>query len=1246
MRGTGGGSGQARSFSATNCAGVGILFSPHFKTLSAETHHIMDGHVLMVKAVYENMKLVFLCVYAPVLSRDRMNCLNVLCNVVRGVQDEFLFMGGDFNCTVNARLDRNHLEPHPASSARLKRLLETYDLKDVWRGFNNATRQYTWAHCWDNSMSLARLDRLYCFKHHLSIFKNCHIVPVGVSDHSLLKCEFFIQNVKTSSAYWHFNTALLEDHAFRQALQVLWDAHRLRKPMFSSLHRWWDFGKTVTQQFCQQYTRNVTKHITRSLQDLETEVQNLLGCTENRGYVEVHPSIHPSILYRLSGGEVLQSKNAAIASLLGTTAQGALVCSRYMNASMMDAPSKFFFSLEQKNGQRKVIHCLRADDSSDITDTARIRRHGTCFYKELFKSYAVENPGLETEFLTDLSQVGESSNTLLSADLTLEELYVALMSLANGKAPGIDGIPVEFYKAFWSVVGKDMLEVFLESWRTGLLPRSCRRAIITLLPKKGDLQDLKNWRPVFLLCGDYKILSKALAIRLREAMAEVIHVDQTYCVPGRRICNNINLIRHVLDISSSLGIDIGLISFDREKAFDRVEHQYLWNTLAVFGFSPGFIARVQVMYRDVASILKINGGLAAPFTVQRGVRQGCSLSGMLYSPAIEPLLHKIRKTLMGVSFPGCPTAVKLMAYADDVVVIVNTQRDIQVLGETIELFKALSSAKVNWTKSVACATTRDFLGGWWCWVQTGGLKYLGVFLGNDESLKKNWEGVLEAVEGRLKRWKWLLPHMSYRGRTLVINNLVSSFLWHRLAVVDPPADLLSRVQTVIVDFLWDRLHWLPQVVLFLPKEEGGQGLVHLASKRAVFRLQFIQRLLYGPNDLVWRPLARLTLQRIKGLGLQESAFLMELKNVSMSSLPSFYQGLFRTWKLLWKQRANHQSSFWGETVSHGSLLSPPSWAGATVAEALCTAGVATLGALREATGPDLKETTELQVRLGWRSKRNVKRLLSHWRDCLTERERQLLREHSQRMTSPCPEHPFPSLVMRPGPDQQLEVTLETAESKALSRLMVRGLNRQRLERRSRSPWRAKLTLGEEVRPEWKSFYKPPLSKKAADLQWRLVYGVLAVNKFVSILSLSVTGTCPFCEAVETIVHCFAECPRLLPLFPLLEALFRRAGEAFSLRTFVYGFKYTKAKKDKCHLMNFILGQSKMAVYISRRRKVEDSVDCDVVLLLSRRIKARILIDFHFYRKMEDLEQFVRTWTYGGILCSIQLEDLVFSDQLV
>lgn len=84
----------------------------------------------------------------------------------------------------------------------------------------------------------------------------------------------------------------------------------------------------------------------------------------------------------------------------------------------------------------------------------------------------------------------------------------------------------------------------------------------------------------------------------------------------------------------------------------------------------------------------------------------------------------------------------------------------------------------------------------------GALKYLGVFLGNEMFLQKNWDNVLEKVKGRLMKWKWLLPKMSYRGRVLVINNLVSSALWHRLACVDPPASLLSQIQRVLVDFFF------------------------------------------------------------------------------------------------------------------------------------------------------------------------------------------------------------------------------------------------------------------------------------------------------------------------------------------------------------------------------------------------------------------------------------------------------------
>lgn len=126
------------------------------------------------------------------------------------------------------------------------------------------------------------------------------------------------------------------------------------------------------------------------------------------------------------------------------------------------------------------------------------------------------------------------------------------MSLAFSKCPGINSIPIEFCKNDWPLVGKDLFKVFQKSLRTGLLPQSCRRANITLLQKKGDHQELKNWGPISLLCKDYKIVSKLQALQLREIMAEGVHVHQVYCVPV--ISDKINPIQNVLDISVSLAL--------------------------------------------------------------------------------------------------------------------------------------------------------------------------------------------------------------------------------------------------------------------------------------------------------------------------------------------------------------------------------------------------------------------------------------------------------------------------------------------------------------------------------------------------------------------------------------------------------------------------------------------------------------------------------------------------------------------
>lgn len=131
----------------------------------------------------------------------------------------------------------------------------------------------------------------------------------------------------------------------------------------------------------------------------------------------------------------------------------------------------------------------------------------------------------------------------------------------------------------------------------------------------------------------------------------------------------------------------------------------------------------------------------------------------------------------------------------------------------------------------------------WC---KGDFKYLG----DEVTVQRNWEGIVEKVKGRLDKWRWLAPNMSYKGRVLIINNLIASFLWHKLACMVPPSKLLTEIQALLVDFFWDKLHWISQSIIFLAKEEGGQGLINLQSKTATFRLQFIQRLLSGQVTLV------------------------------------------------------------------------------------------------------------------------------------------------------------------------------------------------------------------------------------------------------------------------------------------------------------------------------------------------------------------------------------------------------------
>ncbi|CAM2114380.1 unnamed protein product, partial [Caretta caretta] len=168
---------------------------------------------------------------------------------------------------------------------------------------------------------------------------------------------------------------------------------------------------------------------------------------------------------------------------------------------------------------------------------------------------------------------------------------------------------------------------------------SLRRAgVLALLPKKGDLRDLRNWHPVSLLSTDYKIVVKAISLQLGSVLADVIHPDQTYTIPDRSIFDNLFLVRDLLELGHRDVLSFALLSLNQEKAFDRVDHRYLLSTLQAFGFGPQFVGFLQVLYASAECLVKLNWTLTEQVNFRRGVRQGCPLLGQLYALAIKPFL--------------------------------------------------------------------------------------------------------------------------------------------------------------------------------------------------------------------------------------------------------------------------------------------------------------------------------------------------------------------------------------------------------------------------------------------------------------------------------------------------------------------------------------------------------------------------------------------------------------------------------
>ena len=312
---------------------------------------------------------------------------------------------------------------------------------------------------------------------------------------------------------------------------------------------------------------------------------------------------------------------------------------------------------------------------------------------------------IQTEIIDDLDlSFSDSEREQCEGLFTKEELSAALKGLQTGKSPDSDGLPVEFYSAFWDLLCDPLLSVLNDCFRAGSLCASQREALLRVIYKKDDKRLAKNWRPISLLKCDYKLASKIITDRLKQVMPSIVHSDQTCSVVNRSIFSNLHLIRDTLDminITDETGI---LVTLDQMKAFDRVDHDFLMRVLSKFCFGPSFCRWVSIFYSNVFSRIICNGKLSTPVFLERGVRQGCPLSPLLYVLTSEVLANQIRKNpaMEGFLLPGAGSLqFKISQYADDATNFVKNERSLCHLLETVKKYERGSGAKLNTTKSAA-----------------------------------------------------------------------------------------------------------------------------------------------------------------------------------------------------------------------------------------------------------------------------------------------------------------------------------------------------------------------------------------------------------------------------------------------------------------------------------------------------------------------------------------------------------------
>ena len=432
------------------------------------------------------------------------------------------------------------------------------------------------------------------------------------------------------------------------------------------------------------------------------------------------------------------------------------------------------------------------------------------------------------------------------------------------------------------------------------LTNSQHKGIIKLLYKKGEREDIKNWRPLTLLNTDYKIIAKILSNRLKTVLPKIIHTDQKGFVAGRNIMDANRLLQDIIDYCDIENQEGSMIFLDQQKAFDRIEWGWVMKCLHDFKFGNIFCNWINMLLINSKTCIQTNGFTSSYFEITRSARQGCPISPLLYILQIEPLACAFRSDteIKGIKLPGNIES-KLNMFADDTQLMNRTEKSIEQTFKWLKIYEQASGSKINYTK-----TEGIYLGPWKNkepiftkikWTKTA-VKTLGIFHGHVIDNDKIWKDKIQKIKNCLQVWK--TRNLTLKGKTLIIKSFIISLIGFEIEARGIPEKYMQEINKLIWDYLWDgKVNLVERKVCCNSRIDGGMGMINLMEFIENKQVKTVYKIIHTKAE-AWNTIGKFYLKILDNKYLQNNflASCSDLNGLNINNkIPKFYYNNLKAW---------------------------------------------------------------------------------------------------------------------------------------------------------------------------------------------------------------------------------------------------------------------------------------------------------------------------------------------------------------